>query len=137
MKSTSYDRAYFCSFCGIHGHMTTSCRVIPPPSAIESNYSPNPAKNNEILNTYQDTVTSIYSPEQKLILEVTDKEENLRGLLIAYGKDYSQKQDDGKENKRRLKALADEEGLQLVIYNPKTGESTLYVDEKKPKSKKK
>lgn len=117
--------------------MTTSCRVIPPPSTIESNYSPNPAKDKEILNTYQDTVTSIYSPEQKLILEVTDKEENLRGLLIAYGKEYSQKQDDGKENKRRLKALADEEGLQLVIYNPKTGESTLYVDEKKPKSKKK
>ena len=127
MNSASYERAYFCSFCGIHGHMTTSCRVIPPPSTIESNYSPNPAKDKEILNTYQDTVTSIYTPEQKLILEVTDKEENLRGLLIAYGK----------ENKRRLKALADEEGLQLVIYNPKTGESTLYVDEKKPKSKKK
>ena len=82
-------------------------------------------------------VESIMNPERAVILEVTDKEENLRGLLIAYGKEYSQKQDGGKENKKRLKALADEEGLQLVIYNPTTGESSLYVDNKKPKSKKK
>jgi hypothetical protein len=66
-----------------------------------------------------------------------DKEENLRGLLIAYGREYSQKQDHGKENKRRLKQLADEEGLLLVIQSSKTGESSLYVDEAPRERKKK
>jgi hypothetical protein len=66
-----------------------------------------------------------------------DKEENLRGLLIAYGREYSQKQDGGKENKRRLKQLADEEGLLLVIQSSKTGESSVYVDEAPRERKKK
>jgi hypothetical protein len=85
----------------------------------------------------KDNLKDIYNPVCKPVLEVTDKEENLRGLLIAYGREYSQKQDHGKENKRRLKQLADEEGLLLIIHNPKTGESYPYVDEAPRERKKK
>ena len=125
--SVSVERAYYCSFCGIYGHTTTGCTRLSVSSlSIDSNRVKSEKKN----------LKDIYNPVCKPVLEVTDKEENLRGLLIAYGREYSQKQDHGKENKRRLKELADEEGLILVILNPKTGESSPYVDDKKPKGKK-
>ena len=124
--SVSVERAYYCSFCGIYGHTTTSCNRLSASSHlhVEKNILVKKAKN-------------IYNPVCRPVLEVTDKEENLRGLLIAYGREYSQKQDHGKENKRRLKQLADEEGLLLVIQSSKTGESSVYVDEAPRERKKK
>jgi len=116
------ERAYYCSFCGIYGHTTTGCNRL----SVSSSHITSEKNTKE-------RVQQIYTP----VLEVTDKEENLRGLLIAYGREYSQKQDGGKENKRRLKQLADEEGLLLVILNPKTGESHPYVDEAPRERKKK
>ena len=124
--SVSVERAYYCSFCGIYGHTTTGCNRL-------SESSHRNLEKNRLAKTTKD----IYNPVCRPVLEVTDKEENLRGLLIAYGQEYSQKQDHGKENKRRLKQLADEEGLLLVIYNPKTGESYPYVDEAPRERKKK
>ena len=124
--SVSVERAYYCSFCGIYGHTTTSCNRLS-----ESTHQ------NLEKNRLVKTAKNIYNPICRPVLEVTDKEENLRGLLIAYGREYSQKQDHGKENKRRLKQLADEEGLLLVIHNPKTGESYPYVDEAPRERKKK
>jgi hypothetical protein len=121
-SNTSVERAYYCSFCGIYGHTTTGCNRLSV-SSSHITYERNT----------KERVQQIYTP----VLEVTDKEENLRGLLIAYGREYSQKQDGGKENKRRLKQLADEEGLLLVILNPKTGESHPYVDEAPRERKKK
>ncbi len=126
-SSVSVERAYYCSFCGIYGHTTTGCTRFSVSS---------PTKDIDRINYEKKNLKDIYNPVCKPVLEVTDKEENLRGLLIAYGREYSQKQDHGKENKRRLKQLADEEGLLLVILNPKTGESSPYVDDKKPKGKK-
>ena len=126
--SVSVERAYYCSFCGIYGHTTTGCNRLSISSpSIDSNRLKSEKKN----------LKDIYNPVCKPVLEVTDKEENLRGLLIAYGREYSQKQDHGKENKRRLKELADEEGLILVILNPKTGESSPYLDEAPRERKKK
>ena len=121
--TASVERAYYCSFCGIYGHTTTGCTRLSKTS-------------------YTDTKKTmlqkaIYNPICRPVLEVMDKEENLRGLLIAYGREYSQKQDGGKENKRRLKELADEEGLLLVIQSSKTGESSPYVDEAPRERKKK
>ena len=124
--SVSVERAYYCSFCGIYGHTTTGCTRVSAPTPTRDTDAPSLYKLNELYN-------SVCKP----LLEVTDKEENLRGLLIAYGREYSQKQDNGKENKRRLKELADEEGLLLVILNPKTGESSPYVDEAPRERKKK
>jgi hypothetical protein len=124
--SVSVERAYYCSFCGIYGHTTTGCTRVSAPTPTRDIDTPSLYKLNELYN-------SVCKP----LLEVTDKEENLRGLLIAYGREYSQKQDNGKENKRRLKELADEEGLLLVILNPKTGESSPYVDEAPRERKKK
>jgi hypothetical protein len=124
--SVSVERAYYCSFCGIYGHTTTGCNRL----SVSSNLH---LEKNIRVKTAKD----IYNPFCRPVLEVTDKEENLRGLLIAYGREYSQKQDHGKENKRRLKQLADEEGLLLVILNPKTGESYPYVDEAPRERKKK
>ena len=126
-SSVSVERAYYCSFCGIYGHTTTGCTRLSVSS---------PTKDINRINYEKKNLKDIYNPVCRPVLEVTDKEENLRGLLIAYGREYSQKQDHGKENKRRLKQLADEEGLLLVILNPKTGESSPYVDDKKPKGKK-
>jgi hypothetical protein len=122
----SVERAYYCSFCGIYGHTTTACNRLSESSHLL-------LEKNRLAKTAKD----IYNPICRPVLEVTDKEENLRGLLIAYGQEYSQKQDHGKENKRRLKQLADEEGLLLVIHNPKTGESYPYVDEAPRERKKK
>ena len=126
-QSVSVERAYYCSLCGIYGHTTTGCNRLSVLS---------PTKDINRINYEKKNLKDIYNPVCRPVLEVTDKEENLRGLLIAYGREYSQKQDHGKENKRRLKQLADEEGLLLVILNPKTGESSPYVDDKKPKGKK-
>lgn len=124
--SVSVERAYYCSFCGIYGHTTTGCNRLSVSSNLHLE------KDIRVKNA-----KDIYNPVCRPVLEVTDKEENLRGLLIAYGREYSQKQDHGKENKRRLKQLADEEGLLLVILNPKTGESYPYVDEGPRERKKK
>jgi len=124
--SVSVERAYYCSFCGIYGHTTTGCNRLSVSSNLHLE------KDIRVKNA-----KDIYNPVCRPVLEVTDKEENLRGLLIAYGREYSQKQDHGKENKRRLKQLADEEGLLLVILNPKTGESYPYVDEAPRERKKK
>ena len=124
--SVSIERAYYCSFCGIYGHTTTGCNRLSTSSRLN-------LEKNILVNTAKD----IYNPVCRPVLEVMDKEENLRGLLIAYGREYSQKQDHGKENKRRLKQLADEEGLLLVIQSSKTGESSLYVDEAPRERKKK
>ena len=124
--SVSVERAYYCSFCGIYGHTTTGCNRLSASSNLHLEK-----------NIRVKTAKDIYNPVCRPVLEVTDKEENLRGLLIAYGREYSQKQDHGKENKRRLKQLADEEGLLLVILNPKTGESYPYVDEAPRERKKK
>jgi hypothetical protein len=121
-SAASIERAYYCSFCGRYGHTTTGCSRVCRESP---RLAPETSK--------KEQVHKIYTP----VLEVTDKEENLRGLLIAYGQEYSQKQDGGKENKRRLKQLADEEGLLLVILNPKTGESYPYIDEAQRERKKK
>jgi hypothetical protein len=122
----SVERAYYCSFCGIYGHTTTGC------NRLSASCNLNLEKNIRVK-----TAKDIYNPVCRPVLEVTDKEENLRGLLIAYGREYSQKQDGGKENKRRLKQLADEEGLLLVIQSSKTGESSVYVDEAPRERKKK
>ena len=127
-SSVSVERAYYCSFCGIYGHTTTGCNRLSVLS---------PTKDINRINYEKKNLKDIYNPVCRPVLEVTDKEENLRGLLIAYGREYSQKQDGGKENKRRLKQLADEEGLLLVILNPKTGESSPYVDEAPRERKKK
>jgi hypothetical protein len=124
--SVSVERAYYCSFCGIYGHTTTGCNRLSTSSCL-----------NLEKNTCAKTAKDIYNPVYRPVLEVTDKEENLRGLLIAYGREYSQKQDGGKENKRRLKQLADEEGLVLVIQSFKTGESSVYLDEAPRERKKK
>ena len=124
--SVSIERAYYCSFCGIYGHTTTGCNRLSTSSQV------NIEKNKGVKIT-----KDIYNPVCRPVLEVMDKEENLRGLLIAYGREYSQKQDGGKENKRRLKQLADEEGLLLVIQSSKTGESSVYVDEAPRERKKK
>jgi hypothetical protein len=124
--SVSIERAYYCSFCGIYGHTTTGCNRLSTSSQV------NIEKNIGVKIT-----KDIYNPVCRPVLEVMDKEENLRGLLIAYGREYSQKQDGGKENKRRLKQLADEEGLLLVIQSSKTGESSVYVDEAPRERKKK
>jgi len=121
-SAASIERAYYCSFCGTYGHTTTGCTRVCRESL---RLAPETSKKEQL--------RKIYTP----VLEVTDKEENLRGLLIAYGREYSQKQDGGKENKRRLKQLADEEGLLLVILNPKTGESYPYIDEAQRERKKK
>ena len=126
IPNVSVERAYYCSFCGIYGHTTTGCTRVSAPT---------PTKDTDSVSLYR--LNEIYNPVYRPVLEVTDKEENLRGLLIAYGREYSQKQDNGKENKRRLKELADEEGLLLVILNPKTGESSPYVDEAPRERKKK
>ena len=124
--SVSIERAYYCSFCGIYGHTTTGCNRLSISNHVN-------LEKNILVKTTKD----IYNPVCRPVLEVMDKEENLRGLLIAYGREYSQKQDHGKENKRRLKQLADEEGLLLVIQSSKTGESSLYVDEAPRERKKK
>jgi hypothetical protein len=121
--AASVERAYYCSFCGMYGHTTTGCTRLSRTSCTDTKKT----------MLQKEIIAPIYRP----VLEVMDKEENLRGLLIAYGREYSQKQDGGKENKRRLKQLADEEGLLLVIQSSKTGESSPYVDEAPRERKKK